>query len=298
MSARIIPPLRFAPMVEMAGAQRAVDATATAAVGVETPAPLPSLLTCPPSAPHCLHQQVAGFHSKQTAITQQGPVILCPAGHQLVNVHHEQQQGSMWICDGCGRMPDATQDCGRFQCGLCDYDLCGTCVSKWRRPVSKDLLRCPRGHSLTVFAKGENQGPPWICDGCEYKSDSAADVGRFRCAQCDFDLCEACPSQLHNSPHVSSLKCPSGHKLIASLAASTPWACSYCCKCDGWEAGAIRYTCRQCGFDQCETCRAVAQSCHRAKSTGRPDVRCLPASLPPSAARINQARPLQTFVCA
>eukprot|EP00931_Biecheleriopsis_adriatica_P102702 TRINITY_DN77640_c0_g1_i1.p1 TRINITY_DN77640_c0_g1~~TRINITY_DN77640_c0_g1_i1.p1 ORF type:complete len:1431 (+),score=314.82 TRINITY_DN77640_c0_g1_i1:83-4375(+) len=54
---------------------------------------------------------------------------------------------------------------------------------------SDELPRCPRGHALELTHTSSRVLRSWICDGCE--DDSGRSL-RFRCEDCDYDLCKDC----------------------------------------------------------------------------------------------------------
>lgn len=196
----------------------------------------------------------------------QSPVscpVRCPKSHVLTIRSPAKEQARAWICDGCERETERSDDVGSFHCGQCDYDLCCVCISRLRRPKATWAtgLRCPRDHMLMITT-AESQDQPWRCDSCEHKSDVSPGVGCFRCAPCGYDLCEACVARRQcplSSSFQRTLRCPHGHRLLISLATSLPWSCGSCSKGSGWQTGALRYTCLRCGYDRCEACRTSSQ---------------------------------------
>jgi hypothetical protein len=58
-------------------------------------------------------------------------------------------------------------------------------------------VSCTKGHPL-VLAVPKQIINPWLCDGCQLIHESYSEAARFRCALCDYDLCESChSSRLH-----------------------------------------------------------------------------------------------------
>ena len=64
--------------------------------------------------------------------------------------------------------------------------------------INKMYKASVHSHALKYLGKSENNY--WICDGKDYggcmsgitSSNQTKGVERFRCAQCDFDLCKNC----------------------------------------------------------------------------------------------------------
>jgi acetoin utilization deacetylase AcuC-like enzyme len=95
---------------------------------------------------------------------------------------------------------------------------------------------CTKGHAL-VHSKERDKH--WACDECHSEFESWSDAPRFRCASCDFDLCESC--------YISHL--PSDQLL-------NPWACDGCQLVHESCSAAPRFRCDQCDFDLCQSCHS------------------------------------------
>ncbi|CAE8733408.1 unnamed protein product [Polarella glacialis] len=66
----------------------------------------------------------------------------------------------------------------------------------WLPPTAPDSGRagdaqvgCLDGHALEPW---DDNRFNWVCDGCEARSSSRPAMSRFRCQDCDFDLCSSC----------------------------------------------------------------------------------------------------------
>lgn len=120
---------------------------------------------------------------------------LCPEGHLLVPFGTSRDNG--WGCDGRheegGCLSGITgfgQSAGinRFCCNPCDFDYCEKCYV--RRAGAK---HCSNGHPLIPLGTTKNTG--WVCnkidEGCK-RGDKTKGVNRYRCEECDYDLCDIC----------------------------------------------------------------------------------------------------------
>lgn len=97
----------------------------------------------------------------------------------------------------------------------------------------------------------------WICDGvdkpggCKSGCTSHFHLSRFRCQQCDYDLCGPCLDYHQNRQEDTSL-CPQGHPLGAAKTREDGWVCNIC------EArvptGTLLWGCRICDHDKCQAC--------------------------------------------
>lgn len=133
-----------------------------------------------------------------------------PERHGFHTPTPDSKRDWILICDACERQIDIASDQNRLQCTGCDYDLCGSCISRSECPP-KQPLRCPAGHILMIRAPGPHQHV-WMCDSCGHKSGPVCEGGCFRCAQCDYDLCSACVAR-SRSPMPTGPRCPKGHLL-------------------------------------------------------------------------------------
>eukprot|EP01126_Amoeba_proteus_P062028 TRINITY_DN8381_c0_g1_i14.p1 TRINITY_DN8381_c0_g1~~TRINITY_DN8381_c0_g1_i14.p1 ORF type:complete len:761 (-),score=90.56 TRINITY_DN8381_c0_g1_i14:158-2440(-) len=170
-----------------------------------------------------------------------------------------------WACDGrkllggCKRgITGWHQTAGvpRYRCDTCDFDLCDKCIESVHHPCHP--------HSL----KRNNMDNGWACDGRNLPGgckrgitgfNQTKGVPRFRCTDCDFDLCDKCTEcteydcQFHPHPLLRSCE-------------NTVWRCdgrnSVECK-QGNETGVPRFRCDACDFDLCDKCvKSVLHPCH------------------------------------
>lgn len=126
-----------------------------------------------------------------------------------------------WACDGknfCGGCKSGCTGFNqlkgktRYKCANgCDYDLCEKCVREHRyadQLPSSFSVKC-HAHNLTKTA-GDNG---WACDGRHLSGGCKSGCtgfkqlhgwNRYRCASCDYDLCEKCARAQRGSQPTSS----------------------------------------------------------------------------------------------
>ena len=120
--------------------------------------------------------------------------------------------GSRWVCDGSKLEKkcfsgitdfNQTKIIPRFNCKKCDFDLCLKCMDKYliksENHIINDEYTSPKyKHSLKYIGINKDK---WRCDGKGLFQDCLSNlndvdvhpnVPRFRCDQCDFDLCINC----------------------------------------------------------------------------------------------------------
>jgi len=115
---------------------------------------------------------------------------------------------SSWFCDG-RKMPGGcrygfastpmAKSVARFRCiSGCDFDLCDRCMAL-AVGTPKDISVIHHSHSHPLIRNYDDNG--WRCDGskrpggCKRNITSfhqSKGIARFRCASCDFDLCDLC----------------------------------------------------------------------------------------------------------
>ena len=115
----------------------------------------------------------------------------CPGGHGLLPFDVTREG---FGCDGCGtRVPvGATLS----SCRACDFDLCSKCAST---PEYTSAYTCDSSHPLEVLGTSQDNG--WSCSGMNFSGGckkgctgfrQSTGWDRWRCTQCDFDLCDQC----------------------------------------------------------------------------------------------------------
>ena len=126
---------------------------------------------------------------------------------------YEGITNSDWVCDGktleakCfSGITDFGQTCNtpRFHCKKCDFDLCLKCMNNYlikpRNYIINNEYNYPN-HKHPLIYKGTNDDI-WYCNGNGIFNKCLTDeslevkdhknIPRFRCEQCDFDLCVYC----------------------------------------------------------------------------------------------------------
>lgn len=196
--------------------------------------------------------------------------VCCASRHPLEALGTTRDNG--WACDGRrsegGCKGDVTKKArsygkNRFRCQQCDFDLCESCFL-----AKLAQCNCKNGHPMTPLGLSRDNGR-WFCDGRKEvggcKSGitgprQSVGVNRFRCDECDYDLCEKC--YLARAGHAT---CGGGRHALVPLGTSADngWFCdgrkfAGGCKsgidASNSSAGINRYRCATCDYDLCEKC--------------------------------------------
>lgn len=194
--------------------------------------------------------------------------MACLQNHFLESMGLTMDNG--WGCDGI-KAPggcrsgltgfNQSQGMKRFRCKTCDYDLCEECYLE-----RLNSRRCPKGHVLAPLGIQRQSRPGWHCDGeneggCKSIArgfESTKTLNRFRCEQCDYDLCERC----YETPLAKP--CDRGHAMtLLGLARDNGWGCDGRSQPGGCKRGITgfrqtkgihRFRCEACDFDLCDLC--------------------------------------------
>jgi hypothetical protein len=170
---------------------------------------------------------------------------------------------SEWYCDGQGCKRNITLGVPRYRCDICDFDLCDQCLTS----TSTQTFTHPKHpHPLSQI----NQDNGWACDGREFPGgckrgitnfNQTKGVPRYRCDECDFDLCDQCLTS--SSTSTRTFTHPKHPHPLSQINQDNGWAC------DGREfpggckrgitdfnqtKGVPRYRCDECDFDLCDQC--------------------------------------------
>jgi hypothetical protein len=114
----------------------------------------------------------------------------CPSCDQPLETFRTPH--SYHSCDRCG---ESIREGATIQrCDDCDFDMCSDCSDSGGGDGAFDLslaklLCCPKKHRM----KPEDYDRGWGCDTCE--CDGERGQTRFRCVQCDYDLCDDCAEE-------------------------------------------------------------------------------------------------------
>lgn len=85
-----------------------------------------------------------------------------------------------WRCNSCRNSCTKGKS---YYCCECDYDICEICIKKTLNTEKNH----GHPHKLILF---ELQALGWTCDNCKVHGDCYKT--RYRCQECDFDLCLDC----------------------------------------------------------------------------------------------------------
>ena len=140
------------------------------------------------------------------------------------NVHNhplvflDKKKENNWVCDGRKlnqRCFSGITDFGqaknisRFRCEICDFDLCENCMNHYKKQYYYKIYNFYKipvhKHSLKYLEKTRDNG--WACDGRKLNEGCLSGTTgfyqtngfeRFRCENCDFDLCKNCMDYYRN----------------------------------------------------------------------------------------------------
>ncbi|CAK9045407.1 unnamed protein product [Durusdinium trenchii] len=142
-------------------------------------------------------------------LKEKGEKGVCANGHELEPLGTSEDNG--WGCDarsdgGCLSGITGfhqTKGMNRFRCDRCDFDYCEKCYI-----LRTGAKLCLKGHPLTPLGTTKDNG--WFCDNKRTKQGCLRDsktkgVDRYRCEQCDYDLCDLC-YQKHIGHVLNNLK--------------------------------------------------------------------------------------------
>ncbi|CAG9318328.1 unnamed protein product [Blepharisma stoltei] len=136
-----------------------------------------------------------------------------------------------------------------YTCNPCKYFLCQVCYLFLQLPApGHPIIRCPDKHLLRWFIKGN-----FICDGCCQRKLEE----RFRCIECNFDLCSLCSSQLYDAATKRPIKkCRNGHELSWDYQTSKRYGGNaYSCGvCRGEIKRIGSFYCQECSYSCCFRC--------------------------------------------
>ena len=130
--------------------------------------------------------------------------------HSLIFIDKTKDNG--WGCDGrklekkCfSGITGFKQSYGipRFRCPMCDFDLCENCMNNYKCKNNYELNKSYKvsAHNHPLLFLGLTKDSGWACDGRKLKDKCLSGITdfkqtkgfeRFRCDQCDFDLCRNC----------------------------------------------------------------------------------------------------------
>ena len=145
---------------------------------------------------------------KKYKLGERVPVDIHSHPLTLSNADMRQYKGGEWYCDICQNKEDCFFDnMYSFNCKICEYDLCYTCILKHDYRVVNDSMskRAPKGkkvyvsvhpHYLLLKGKEERYNGKdggdysWICDIC--KISACDSVYSFHCKDCGYDVCSRC----------------------------------------------------------------------------------------------------------
>merc|ERR1712048_215828 len=109
---------------------------------------------------------------------------ICQKAHLL----HEIKFPGQYSCSCCEKIFPQPM----YECGKCDAGVCANCMRQ-------EVATCKKNHILVPM--GTNMDNGWMCNGCGEPGGclsgmtafgQSSGINRFRCRECDYDLCEKC----------------------------------------------------------------------------------------------------------
>ena len=174
-------------------------------------------------------------------------------------------RGKSDFCSGClklvhGRIYRCDAPCGvHFGCESCVVDK------------KSSLTIGPHLHPL--FATKSSYD--WRCDVCRYvPAEGVGPRGRYRCIECDFDVCFMCAQRLQKRPDDTSrdgagesldVHRESGHLFYPPRYSTEAWCCTFCSTLADPRRD-LRWRCSSCDYSLCESCHSQA-SRHKSASS-------------------------------
>lgn len=191
----------------------------------------------------------------------------CLNGHRLRLSMSPTDTGDTYKCENCRQMRDIFE--GRWQCKQCGYDICTVCrprnhgnIGHKTNDKAVTVVTCSNEHLMNFLPLNDKQ-TIYLCDKCGKAYFGM--VARWRCDQCDQDLCRECiaePKGYKSAEEVLSIDtCPKNHPLEFLTTETTMgvYDCYICSKLGDTHNG--RWSCLECGINICHVCKP----CQKAK---------------------------------
>jgi len=185
-----------------------------------------------------------------------GTTTVCMNGHPLT---HSKAQSS-FRCDLCRN----EQRGERYCCNKCNYDVCMNCRGAQNislekneevKEVSKEIDKCPKGHTLECKRPGNLISTLSICSAC-------GKVAQFTypcwiCEACAYYLCRDCKkpaSSTTGERKALAMKCTNNHALRFDYKVypENSYLCDRCSRQAVCTTG--RWHCGLCNYDICTYC--------------------------------------------
>ena len=158
----------------------------------------------------------------------------------------EDTSKNNFICTICNNNYENTK---RYICQECNFNLCEICKNNYQNFIdSKINLPIFHQHSLFNFSFRKTN---WRCNICKNNFEFNK-ISRFRCKNCDFDICNNCKNDLN---YISKSH---PHSLVNMTIRETNWRCNICKK-NYLKNSVRRYRCHQCDFDICYDCKNLGK---------------------------------------
>ena len=178
------------------------------------------------------------------------PRTACPNSHPLQEeTRNAVAIGNLMIgmqCKSCKK--NFAGKC--YTCEPCSYVICAECYDFLKRPAAgHPVFRCQATHLLR-WARTEE----FICDYCSQKKTQE----RYRCKECNFDVCAECSNVLLNLilTNTSKTHGPENHPLVwnpnpSMRTGGNPVPCNACGV--GFRKAGM-FSCKRCSNNYCVLC--------------------------------------------
>lgn len=174
-------------------------------------------------------------------------------------LEHLPKLGTSWHCDGC-KAQFSSKTCSRYRCVQCDFDLCAACILKYATHLATVSV-----HAHPLILVTHDNG--WACDarklagGCRSGItgfDLSKGIERWRCEQCDFDLCNLDIEQYliieQNGINETVRVLKDSHPLVLIKKPQFSWTCDSCkAHCTSLTP---TFYCHVCNYNLCVSCLA------------------------------------------
>jgi len=191
----------------------------------------------------------------------------CLNGHILRLSKTSFDEGGKYTCECCRIIKKAGE--GRWQCKQCSYEICLTCrPTKHGRVVQVkkvneviNSVKCLNDHEMNYNPLNEKT-EIYLCSECG--KAYFGEVGRWKCDDCNINLCGDCipppPTARSGKKRKEIDTCPKNHALefLATETSTGLFDCYLCSKLGDTHNG--RWACLTCSINICHICKPSSKA--------------------------------------
>jgi len=190
----------------------------------------------------------------------------CLNGHKLKLSTSLDKSENIYRCENCCLTRKIVE--GRWKCNQCEYNICTVCrlrnygnIMHKADDKSIIIVMCNKRHTMEFLPPVDTKNIH-LCDKCGKAYYGM--VSRWRCEECDRDLCRECmapPQDFKSKDEILSIEtCPNNHNLnfITTETGNGFFECYLCTKIGNAHNG--RWACIQCGVNICYSCKPSKQA--------------------------------------